>query len=219
LGAAERANITVTNGTVVANNFAIMKGGGLMGRNEARLLVFGNVTIANNSADIGGGISLSEATTASLSHGVFFTNNTATSAGADIQAGANVVLDIADSNIDAYSTKVLWYRKKCVLGEVNIAGYCQPCAPRTYGLDPKFAVCTMCPVNANCSGRTDITPLAGFWHSSSYSTQIHRCPKKEVCLYGGACAEGYEGNVCGSCASGYGFMGPSSVAPACRVAR
>ena len=183
LGAAERASIIVTNGTVIANNFAILRGGGLVGRNQARLIVSGNVTFSNNSADLGGGMSLSEATTASLSRGVFFANTTASSAGVDIQAGAYSVLDIADdSNINAYSTKVLWYRKKRVLGEVNKVGYCQPCAPRTYGLDPLFAVCTMCPANANCSGRTDITPLAGFWHSSNYSAQIHSCPRQEVCL-------------------------------------
>lgn len=43
-------------------------------------------------------------------------------------------------------------------------------------------------------------PLAGHWHSTPRSTQIHRCPAfTAACGEQGACTAGHQGNLCGFC--------------------
>ena len=71
--------------------------------------------------------------------------------------------------------------RPCLAGEVERAGgeLCITCDASLYSFDPSQN-CTVCPDNAKCTPST-ITPDAGFWHSTSKSTQIHSCILEEAC--------------------------------------
>lgn len=92
------------------------------------------------------------------------------------------------------------------------------CPVNTYSLDNSSTTCTPCPEKgAYCAGGTRLYPLAGWWHSTPFSTQFHRCPTPDACLPGGAaaCAEGHEGNLCMSCSKGYAASFASSKCGRC----
>ena len=190
-------------------NHAETGGGGVYADFDASVIISGCV-FDSNTAGSGAAISGLADAVVTVNNGTQFLNNSAESGGDDVQAEAAVKLLLDDQsgvNIDIYSPSVLWFRTECYMGEAPLGGYCQHCAPLTYGTDPESRGCTSCPVNAECTGGDNITPLAGFWHSGPYSAQIHRCPNKQVCQYGGNCSVGYEGNVCGRCKEGYGSTG------------
>ena len=190
------------------NNSARVSGGGLLVDRDGHVSITGCI-FKGNTASIGAAVSASERAVVQLDS-CTFENNSAASAGQDIKADAGVKLSLQRSNIEAREGKtVLWLRRECDLGEVLDMGYCQSCPPLTYGLDPTFTTCTTCPANANCTGGGAIIPLTGYWQSHNYSSQMHKCPREESCGYGGMCAEGYTGNVCGECSSpAYGSLGP-----------
>jgi hypothetical protein len=202
------ANVTVADQSLLSDNIGGTSGGAVLLANNAKMRVVGGVIFARNRASVGGAIAATGSAAADLASDTVFTNNVAGSSGTDVQAEAGSNITMESSQL-RNGTAVVWFRKQCLLGEFLEAGYCQPCPPLTYGLDPTFTRCMQCPSNANCAGDADISPLPDFWHSSRYATQVHACPRKGVCLGGSGdtCAEGYTGHVCGSCMEGYGLQG------------
>jgi len=96
-------------------------------------------------------------------------------------------------------------REPCGAGEYQAVGSCQCCPPTTYGFEVNATVCMGCPPNADCPGGDVVWPLKGYWHSSSRSAQMHRCPLFTAsCGDRGRCTEPYTGNLCGKCSPGYG---------------
>lgn len=79
--------------------------------------------------------------------------------------------------------------RNCTRGEKEVAGTaksdfsCVKCIRKQYLFDPK-GNCTDCPTDAECDGRS-IIPDPGFWHSTSWSPQIHQCLFKQACDYHG----------------------------------
>lgn len=71
--------------------------------------------------------------------------------------------------------------RDCMAGEVLIGDHtsCASCPSGSYSFHPSHH-CRPCPENAKCVAST-LTPEAGFWHSTSKSTQIHKCIVKDAC--------------------------------------
>ncbi|GMH45564.1 hypothetical protein BSKO_13521 [Bryopsis sp. KO-2023] len=124
--------------------------------------------------------------------------------------------------------------RECVRGENPVEGLfstsfsCRQCEANSFSFRPSQS-CTSCPTFTTCDTRT-LTPIDGYWHSSSWSQSIHKCLVDIACSYGsrfdklknqsedsGAeplhfgnntayklCRTGYEGPLCGSCGKGYG---------------
>lgn len=71
--------------------------------------------------------------------------------------------------------------RDCLAGEVEDRDHtgCTPCGPDLYSFHPN-KTCKACPENALCTSST-ITPIGGFWHSTSKSTQVHECVVKDAC--------------------------------------
>jgi hypothetical protein len=57
---------------------------------------------------------------------------------------------------------------------------CITCGAGLYAFDPKGSSCSACPTGAWCNG-TVVAPLAGAWHSSPRSAQVHWCPNPVAC--------------------------------------
>lgn len=118
------------------------------------------------------------------------------------------------------------------------SGACVVCALNTFSFSPANPSCDVCPVDALCPPAPGfvLVPTDGHWHSSAMSPQVHACPNHDACAYatraqdvmayqvamGGdfaafsaptyddiMCAAGYTGNLCASCAPGYGRNGES----------
>ena len=178
---------------------------------DSSVLVLQDVTVRNNHATIGGGLYARGDSNVSILGKTIFEGNQASS-GSDMYIGSIVNLTVSpDSNIDVYNgSSVYWIRSVCISGEMmDVNGYCQKCQPSTYSFDPTGAnPCQGCPEHAMCPGGDAINPLPSYWHSSRYSSQIHRCPHvDQVCGYNATCAAGYAGNLCGVCETGYGSDG------------
>lgn len=186
-------------------------GGGMSFSGSVRADVI-NCALTTNFAGTGGAIYMESSGNSSL--GIInctFTNNTAMGGdGADVYASKSVLLHIQHSNINIHSPSVSWWRSQCVAGEVLQQERCAWCERSSYSLDSRNSTCDVCPaVGVNCTGGDALVPLQNYWHSSRYSIQLHKCPHTSaVCLAGGICAEGYTGNLCGSCQVGYGSNGP-----------
>eukprot|EP00877_Chromochloris_zofingiensis_P009217 jgi/Chrzof1/4549/Cz14g17250.t1 len=110
----------------------------------------------------------------------------------------------------------------CEVGEVfNAAGNaCDSCGLNYYSLNPINQSCDQCPAHTACPGRDGLQPKVGYWHSSNYSTQVHKCPNAHACRQSSGapntttdwqCTAGYSSNLCGKCSAAggvkYGTMG------------
>jgi predicted outer membrane repeat protein len=209
ISAEGQAVVLIKEDVLLENNSAAYDGGAVVANMDANVTMSGRVTLRNNSANTGGAVAASDRAILSFLNGVQFENNTARSVGSDVRVDVDCTFPMQGTNIPPNSSSVLWLRKDCNLCEFIVPdGFCQRCPPFTFGLDPNHRIFDKCPMNANCSGGAVIEPLVGYWHSSKYSPLVHSCPRKEVCLYGGGCEKGYEGNVCGKCSDDYGFGGP-----------
>jgi hypothetical protein len=212
LALADYATATLDGGSSIVSNFAnYSSGGGISVRSDTKLVIIGGSIVADNRATLyGGGLYVVQAASATIDGGSVIANNTANSTGADISAAADESLLLGATNINISSPTLSWTRMRCVIGEVkgSSSSFCSKCGANTYSLNTSATVCDVCPTHASCSGGDVISPLPGFWSSSNYSTQIHSCPRAENCQEGGECSEGYVGNVCGSCAEGYGTTRP-----------
>ena len=191
-------------------NVAAGSGGGIGLMNGNISLDMEGTIVNNNTAGFnGGGILVSSNASLGLLRGTDLHANQARSGGDELDASANATIVFGhDTSIGVCSPGVLWLTRNCTVGQVMDAGYCQCCPANTYTPVVGATSCDACPANANCTGGDAIVSLAGFWHSHKYSSQLHRCPRPEACLYGGICAEGHTGNACGSCAPGYGSLSP-----------
>eukprot|EP00879_Flechtneria_rotunda_P003163 GHRR01003385.1.p1 GENE.GHRR01003385.1~~GHRR01003385.1.p1 ORF type:complete len:1192 (+),score=313.72 GHRR01003385.1:611-4186(+) len=118
--------------------------------------------------------------------------------------------------------------RSCIIGEVAPShDTCEVCPLGRYSFNPGNSSCTECPSNARCPGGAIIIPEPGFWRSTATSTQLHRCRNPDACSQANAlpapttytcpsaasgassnadiqCAQGYHGNLCGLCSTGYG---------------
>ena len=199
--------VIVTGGSVIQGNSALAgPGGGGIYMVADSVVVLDSVQVIGNKASIGAGVHASGTSKLIIRGSTLVQNNTAP-VGADLLVGPLATLSLEDTTFDAYGNTVMWQRTSCIAGEVLDQGSCRKCMPSTYSLVPgPQAVCEVCPEHATCAmGGDSITPVAGFWHSDRYSTQIHRCPHvDEVCGFNGTCAAGYGGNLCGVCEAGYG---------------
>lgn len=77
--------------------------------------------------------------------------------------------------------------RNCTRGEMEIDGNrvnafrCEKCPRKTFSFHPK-GPCVECPSEADCDG-SSIIPEDGYWHSTSFSSQIHSCLLKQACEY------------------------------------
>ena len=216
LSVGEHAVVVVNNHTEFLRNTAKIASGGAMAvRGNATVVLTDSCLFGGNHADLNGGAILAfENAAVNVTGGTFFRNNSANGTGTDVQANQDNNLILGETSINARSLGVSWLRKKCIVGEFKDAssGMCEQCPRSMYSLsEAQFTKdsCEQCPDNANCTGGFSIIPLAGFWQSSSNSTQIHSCPRTNSCLADGvSCAPGYEGRLCGKCVEGWGSEGP-----------
>jgi hypothetical protein len=202
------ATLILNGQSVVAGNIAMQNGGGGIWVSASATAVIRDAILADNVAPHGGGVWASGESVLVISGTTRFSNNTG-QVGSELNIGPNVTFSLESSDFDPHSRGVHWLRD-CVPGEVSDQGYCRKCLPSTFSIDPASeAGCLPCPNNTKCTGGNAIIPLAGYWHSHRYSTQIHRCPHvDQVCGYNATCAQGYAGNLCGECKEGYGSSGP-----------
>ena len=169
------------------------------------VVVLDSAKVLGNRASRGAGVHAS-GTSRLIIRGTTVVQNTAP-IGSDLLVGPQASLSLENTTFDAYGSNVVWQRNSCSAGEVVEQGSCRKCLPSTYSLMPgPEAVCEVCPEHATCAmGGDTITPVAGYWHSDPYSTQMHRCPHvDEVCGFNITCAAGYVDNLCGVCEAGYG---------------
>ncbi|CAI2365911.1 unnamed protein product [Moneuplotes crassus] len=93
---------------------------------------------------------------------------------------------------------------------------CIECPQGTYSLEWNSTQCTSCMKNAVCQGGNKIAVNPDYWRSSLNSTDLAKCPLRNICLggfnetneYPIECSEGYSGYLCTSCTSheGNDFM-------------
>jgi hypothetical protein len=207
LAVMDRGKAVLSGGVVIKGNSAWdgPGGGGIFIVSES-VVVLDSVHILENKASIGGGVHATGPSTVIIRNGTVIHNNTA-AVGSDLIVGPIATLSLEDATFDPYESTVLWQRTNCIPGEVLDQGVCRKCIPSTYNLVPSpKAVCQVCPDHATCPvGGDVIVPLAGYWNSNRYSTQMHRCPHvDQVCGINNTCAAGYGGNLCGVCEAGYG---------------
>lgn len=74
----------------------------------------------------------------------------------------------------------------CVLGEFNVTDkkICTSCSSGFYGHDP-LVPCQQCSERAECTGGPVLVPKNGFWHSTPFSPQLHKCLSEDSCDYDG----------------------------------
>jgi hypothetical protein len=207
----ENARILLDQNTLIVGNGALngSSGGGISVLGESSVLITGGSLISDNRADLeGGGVYVVDHATVNVTGNVKYTNNTSKYSGSDVRAGGDGNLVLGETNINIRSKTVSWTRTQCITGEIPLSGLCQACPTGTYNVDSSVKSCLVCPDNADCSGGDQISPKAGYWYSSKHSAQIHKCLSSSSCLDKGVCSEGYLGNLCGSCDSGYGDTVP-----------
>jgi hypothetical protein len=119
------------------------------------------------------------------------------------------VLGQCGGSLTKCSRSVVLFRRPCGVGEFDggEGSTCLCCPPFTYSFEPNVTSCHECPVNAECYANI-VSSVAGYWHSSSKSLQMHKCPVPKSCRQGGVCSPGHTGNLCGQCAEGFGTTLP-----------
>ncbi|KAF6265475.1 hypothetical protein COO60DRAFT_1457077 [Scenedesmus sp. NREL 46B-D3] len=127
--------------------------------------------------------------------------------------------------------------RSCTQGEVTPRpDACEVCSAGSFSLSPSNASCDVCPEGASCPGGALILAQPGYWHSAPRSLQMHRCPNPHACrgntltslaeqcvatasaacnahatgssYSSKQCSRGYQGNLCGVCADGFGSLKP-----------
>ena len=98
----------------------------------------------------------------------------------------------------------------CAKGEIQRGLACVVCPADTYSLIVNASACKACPAEATCKGGATFYPRPGYWRPSDLSESLLECPRTESCLGSdnytslvGSCAQGYHGNLCQTCDSGY----------------
>lgn len=87
--------------------------------------------------------------------------------------------------------------------------FCECCPASKFSFDANITAndCHSCPEHAVCPGANQVTTVPGYWKSAAKSVQLHACQNPAACD-GTQCQAGYQGNLCGSCAEGYGMTLP-----------
>jgi len=215
-----RSKTIITNGSVIANNSAASGGGMSVYENATALVTNGTRIIRNDPVGLpGSGIWMGNTSTVNITGGVVFWHNIP----GDLAFGKNVyaqqksqlVMDgtIIDEEgpISRCSNSVYLTFSDCGVGEYLALGACRCCPPFTFSLTPNTTSyqCQACPAWAVCPGVDVLYPVPGYYHSSPRSVQMHMCPMATTaCGANGQCQPGYQGNLCGSCAPGYGITLP-----------
>lgn len=216
-----RSRALITGGSFVSNNTSLADQVLSFGRGGAGLLVYGNSSLIlsggsrvteNRAIDTsGGGIFVASRGNLTVGEGVQFADNVVSPGftGTDIATFSHATFDIDPSALSdsapltKCSRSVFLGRVPCGVGEHGASGICACCEPSTFDLEGGDSPCLDCPDNAVCPGGSVILPMEGFWHSSSRSVQMHRCPlHTTACGPGGTCQAGYRGNLCGACEQG-----------------
>ena len=104
--------------------------------------------------------------------------------------------------------------RPCIVGESRQGNVCYVCAAGTYSLDPALP-CMLCPQGAICYGNSTMVPQVGYWRHSNETDKFLECLALDACLGSplptisptGLCADGYSGNLCQVCMSGYSRTG------------
>ena len=121
------------------------------------------------------------------------------------------------------STEVTF--RACQLGEFTVvnSGYstCQECPNGFWNLRPTSttSTCTNCDTSSTiCRGGNNVGPRRGYWRLNETADLILKCPATEACIGNsdaaandasialdttGSCAEGYQGNLCSNCITGW----------------
>jgi len=221
-----KASVSIFGGIVVANNSGLAdwdQHAPLYGSGRARVVVIGPAYISEADALKD---PYSEDLPKRMAMVVVVDQASLAVVGAVKLSGTNNTLHVirtsgqATLEIDSHVTyqgqpltkcnDTVWLgRLPCGVGETRAgADVCQCCAPYTYAFEVT-ASCSACPPNALCPGGDVVWPVAGYWHSSNYSVQMHKCPLSTTsCGEQGICRQGYTGNMCGACAAGYGLASP-----------
>jgi len=219
LAACGVSNVVVSGRTLVANNSAD-SGGGLTVFENATMLVTGGTEIVGNDplGSPGGAVWAGDTSSVNITDGVVFRRNIP----GVFSYGKNVFLQVAarlhmddsitdeDGVVTKCSNSVYMKLDACSAGEYKAIGACRCCPMHTYSLtnNGSFA-CSACPAFAVCPGGDAVLPIPGYYHSSPKSVQMHLCPlATSACAGRGQCQPGYTGNLCGSCAPGYGMTLP-----------
>jgi hypothetical protein len=218
------AVVTVTRGSIIADNTAFGGGGAFLMHNGSLVITGGSVVQGNEAREgaIGGGLYAADDSVVYIDEGVQFLDNLvpglrAGAAGQDIVVRDRVRLHVDDSVVGGSgpltkcSATVYLATYICGLGEYLTNGYCACCQVHTYSYANmhRNTQCEKCPEFAFCPGADKILPLAGYWHSSPQSTQMHQCPLQTLaCGEQGVCQKGYQGNLCGACAAEHGMRQP-----------
>jgi hypothetical protein len=112
--------------------------------------------------------------------------------------------------------------RPCLLGESFSGKDCVPCATGKFNLEPS-ATCQECLPEAICYGNFTMVPRGGYWRTGPLSPTFYECPNKDACLGSpsppeelsltGECEEGYYGNLCNGCLSGYSRQNQNQCLP------
>jgi hypothetical protein len=217
--------------TVIANNSCVeippdtVGGGAVLATGNSVVQLLSNTRLLGNQAIglAGGALALAESARLTVAAGVMLIDNKVV-ANKSSQivpfAPDGIVLQSSELDLqpgvvgqDGLLTKcsrsIVLQRRPCGVGEFDGGGgsACLCCPSFTYNFEPNVTSCQQCPANAQCRGDV-VSPVAGYWHSSQRSVQIHRCPIAKSCQQGGACLAGHTGNLCGECSKGYGTTTP-----------
>ena len=214
------ATVTVAGASIVADNSADGAGGAFLMQKGSLVITGGSVFRQNDARDsIGGGMYATDDSVVDIGEGAQFLDNRVAQlrAGQDIVVRDRVRLHVDDSvvggagQLTKCSATVYMSTYICGVGEYLTNGYCACCPVHTYSYASRHrnTQCERCPEFAVCPGADKVLPLAGYWHSSPQSTQMHQCPLQTLaCGEQGVCERGYQGNLCGACAAGYGMRQP-----------
>jgi hypothetical protein len=235
--AQDNATVTVAGGSTVAKNTGVRGGGGLSVAAYASLSVTGNSIIQGNmcASGFGGGLFVTNDGTADITDGSAFvanglvpmyaqnfsalgltdtlTGQLGTDAAVAVRARLNMDASVRGDNgpLTVCSSTIFRMLDECSAGMFMHLMACQCCQPDTFSFSSNISAqqCLVCPAFAKCPGGDVVRPVAGYWHSSPRSIQMHACPLSAACGDGGVCQQGYRGSLCASCVTpGYGMTLP-----------
>lgn len=231
------ATVTLAGGSTVARNSGVRGGGGLSVAAFASLSVTGSSSIEGNMCvpGFGGGLFVTDDGRADITDGSAFVENglvpmysqnfsalgladtvtaqLGTDAAVAVRAKLSMDTSVRGDHgpLTVCSSTVFHMSDKCSAGMFRHMMACQCCQPDTFSFSANISAqqCMACPAFAKCPGGDVVSTVAGYWHSSPRSIQMHACPLNAACGDGGVCQPGYRGNLCAACVTpGYGMTLP-----------